>query len=111
MFTQPFFDVRFAEICLDQLDGIETFVGISPVTSERAARYWERENRVVFPPHFEATLEGCARLTVDLLRLARRYGQRAYLMPITVDPLTYLRAVAAQGFDQGVLSRQQRLPL
>lgn len=97
LFTQPFFDVQFAEVCLDQLDGVETFVGISPVTSERGARYWERENRVVFPPGFEPTLDACAKLTVDLLQLAQTYGQHAYLMPITVEPLTYLRAVASCG--------------
>lgn len=103
IFTQPFFDVRFAEICLEQLDGVETFLGITPVTSERGARYWERENRVVFPPGFEATLDACARLTVDLLQLAKTFGQHAYLMPITVEPLTYLRAVQAYG-GKGILA-------
>ena len=111
LFTQPFFDLRYAEICLDQLDGVETFVGISPVTSERSARYWERENRVVFPPKFEATLEACARLTVDLLQLAEEYGQHAYLMPISVEPLTYLRAVAAHQAGRGILSGRQELSL
>lgn len=92
LFTQPFFDVRLAEMCLDQLDGIDTFLGISPVTSEKSCAYWERTNRVVFPPHFEATLEYCARLTAELLDLAQSYGQHAYLMPIRVDPMAYLSA-------------------
>lgn len=99
LFTQPFFDLRYAGICLDQLDGVEVFVGITPVTSEKSARYWERENRVVFPPKFETTLEASARLTVELIHLAGAYRQRAYLMPITVDPMTYLRAVA--GLEAG----------
>lgn len=92
LFTQPFFDVRLAEICLDQLDGIDTFLGVSPVTSEKSCRYWERTNRVVFPPDFEATLEHCAGLTAELVELARTYNQHAYLMPIRVDPIEYLDA-------------------
>ncbi len=92
LFTQPFFDVRLAEICLDQLDGLDTFLGISPVTSAKSCAYWERTNRVVFPPHFEATLEYCARLTADLINLVQSYGQHAYLMPIRVDPMAYLAA-------------------
>lgn len=90
LFTQPFFDLRFAEICLDQLTEIPTFIGISPVTSERNAKYWERENRVVFPPGFEMTLDYSARLSARLIELAQSYGQHAYLMPITVDPVEYL---------------------
>lgn len=90
LFTQPFFDLRLAEICLDQLHGCDTFLGISPVTSAKSCAYWERTNRVVFPPHFEATLEYCARLTADLIQLVQSYGQHAYLMPIRVDPLDYL---------------------
>jgi len=109
LFTQPFFDLRFAEICLDQLEGIEVFVGITPVTSEKSARYWERENRVVFPPRFEATLEACARLTVALIQLAQSYGQRAYLMPISVDAMTYLRAVASVEAAESILCSGRRL--
>lgn len=93
LFTQPFFDVRFAEICLDQLVGIETFVGLSPVTSEKSRGYWERTNRVVFPKEFVPTLEHCARLAGDLLRVVEEHGQHAYLMPIRVEPKVYIEAV------------------
>lgn len=110
LFTQPFFDLEFAEKCLKELEGVATFLGITPVTSEKSARYWERANRVVFPPGFEATLEGCARLTVELLELVQTYGQRAYLMPITVEPLTYLRAVAACGDGERLLAGRQAPP-
>lgn len=89
-FTQPFFDERLAEMCLDQLAVVPTFIGICPVTSERSAKYWERENRVVFPPGFEMSLEHGAKLTARLVRLAIKYKQHAYLMPITVDASTYL---------------------
>jgi len=109
LFTQPFFDPRFAAICLDQLDGVEVFVGITPVTSEKSARYWERQNRVVFPPGFEATLEACARLSVELMQLAREYGQRAYLMPIAVDPMAYLKAVAAAEGGEALLCGRHEL--
>lgn len=95
LFTQPFFDLRLAEICLDQLEGIETFVGISPVTSEKSRQYWERTNRVVFPPHFEATLEHCARLGGELIKLCQARGQHVYLMPIRVDAIAYIEATLA----------------
>lgn len=95
LFTQPFFDARLAEICLEQLDGIPTFIGISPVTTEASRRYWERTNRVLFPPSFIPTLEYCAQLSADLLAVAESHGQNAYLMPIKVDPVTYLESVFA----------------
>lgn len=95
LFTQPFFDLRMAEICLDQLEGVPTFVGITPVTSEKSRKYWERTNRVVFPPHFEATLEYCARLGGDLIQLCQARAQHVYLMPIRVDPIAYIEATFA----------------
>ena len=95
LFTQPFFDLRMAEICLEQLEGIETFVGISPVTSEKSREYWERTNRVVFPPHFEATLEYCARLGGELIRMCQSRGQHVYLMPIRVDAVAFIEATFA----------------
>ncbi len=93
LFTQPFFDVRLAEMCLEQLEEIPTFIGISPVTTDASRRYWERTNRVVFPPSFVPTLEYCTKLSVDLLAAAEAHDQHAYLMPIKVDPVTYLESV------------------
>lgn len=104
LFTQPFFDVRLAEMCLEQLDGTDTFVGISPVTSEKSCRYWERTNRVVFPVDFEATLDYCSRLTAELIELTRSFNQHAYLMPIRVDPIEYL----TQAF--GILESASSVP-
>lgn len=93
LFTQPFFDARLAEICLEQLSGIPTFVGITPVTTERSRAYWERTNRVVFPPRFQATMEYCAALGRDLLDIASAHGQHAYVMPIRVDAVLYVDAL------------------
>ena len=95
LFTQPFFDVRLAEICLDQLAGVPTFVGITPVTTEKSRAYWERTNRVVFPSRFVPTLEYCAALARDLLDAALAHGQHAYLMPIRVDAALYVEQVFA----------------
>lgn len=95
-FTQPFFDPRYAEICLDQLAHVDTFIGISPVTTEKSRAYWERTNRVVFPSGFKPTLEYCARLTAELIHLAESHGQHAYLMPIRLEPQVYLGAAFAE---------------
>jgi len=103
-FTQPFFDLRFAEICLDQLAGIDTFVGISPVTSDKSRAYWERTNRVVFPKDFVPTLDYCARLTADLLHMTESHGQHAYLMPIRVDAKEYIQAAFSHARAAGAMS-------
>jgi len=104
-FTQPFFDTNLAWVCLEQLRHVDTFVGISPVTSEKSARYWERTNRVVFPEGFTPTLEHSIGLSRELIELANDCGQHAYLMPITVDAVTYLRSVFAD-----VKARETILP-
>lgn len=109
LFTQPFFDTARAEECLCHLEGIETFIGIAPVTSEKSRLYWEKTNQVDFPRQFEPTLEYAAQLTADLIEVASAHGQHAYLMPIRIAPLEYLKAVFAQIDPQRVtfLSRAQ----
>jgi methylenetetrahydrofolate reductase (NADPH) len=92
-FSQPFFDPRLAEIYLEQLHNTAVFLGIAPVITDNSVRYWMTTNHVVFPPQFSLTLEDNATLSRELMALATRYGQHAYLMPIKVPIRSYLDAV------------------
>ena len=53
-FTQPLFDLRLLEICMEMLPGQTVYWGVAPVLGARAKAYWETTNRVVFPAGFRA---------------------------------------------------------
>jgi methylenetetrahydrofolate reductase (NADPH) len=93
VFTQPFFDLKFADIYLDQLRDTQVFLGISPVTTEQSMSYWKTRNHVVFPLEFVPTYEYNVGLTKRLLALAASYSQHTYLMPIRLDASAYASAV------------------
>lgn len=89
-FTQPFFCPHLLEAWLEQLQDTEVWVGVSPVTTASFKTYWEKTNKVVFPPNFSTTLVENCQNERQLLSIAERYGQKAYLMPITVSTTEYL---------------------
>ena len=95
-FTQPFFSAPLLEAWLEQLAGTEVWVGVSPVTTESFKAYWEKTNQVVFPQGFRIDLASNCQNERDLLDLARKHGQKAYLMPITVSTEEYLPALLPQ---------------
>lgn len=89
-FTQPFFDVRWAEIYLEQLQNCPVFLGISPVQTQSSQNYWTTRNNVVFPTDF--SLENDYTISVSrALMTAANKGHHTYLMPIKVDPVSFLR--------------------
>lgn len=90
LFTQPFFEPDLLAIWLRQLGDLETYVGISPVTSQGSVQYWENVNQVVFPPDFRTDLEYNRETGNRLLDVAAAFGQKAYLMPITISAQKYL---------------------
>jgi methylenetetrahydrofolate reductase (NADPH) len=93
LFTQPFFCESLLEAYLKYFPGAEIWVGISPVTSKSSIRYWENVNKVAFPSDFESGLEYASAQAKRLLKVAEKYGQNSYLMPITIKPKEYLPAV------------------
>ena len=95
VFSQPFFDTELAKAYLEALSHTQLFLGISPVTTEKSKRYWKTVNNVVFSSAFDPTLAYNAALADDLIGLANRYDQHVYLMPITLDPITYLKSVTS----------------
>jgi len=96
-FTQPFFDVQFARIFLDQLEGCEVYLGISPVTSEKSQNYWITRNKAIFPKGFNLSLEANCIVAKQLMALAKKYHQHTYHMPIKVSAATYLSALQQIG--------------
>ncbi len=95
LFTQPFFDLRLAEVWSDLLVELPTrvFWGATSVASERSRRYWTGRNRVVLPRGFEATEAYASRFAADLAAFARARGDDVYFMPIRVPASRYLSAV------------------
>ena len=89
-FTQPLFDVRLMEICMDMLEGQNVYWGVAPVLGARAKAYWETTNRVVFPRDFAPEMAWNRDFARAALKLIRARGGNAYLMPIRVDLAGYL---------------------
>lgn len=92
-FTQPLFDLRLLEICMDMLAGQNMYWGIAPVLGARAKAYWETTNRVVFPRDFAPDMAWNRDFARAALKLVQTRGGNAYLMPIRVDLGTYLRGL------------------
>ena len=49
LFAQPFFELRYIEVCVDVLPVTEIFWAVSPVLSAASRRYWEVKNHALFP--------------------------------------------------------------
>ena len=94
-FTQPFFCPHLLEAWLEQLVHTEVWVGVSPVTTASFKTYWENTNKVVFPPDFRIDLQSNCQNERSLLEIAAKFGQKAYLMPITVSTAEYLPVLFA----------------
>jgi methylenetetrahydrofolate reductase (NADPH) len=92
-FTQPFFSEALLEAWLEQLSQTEVWVGVSPVTTASFKAYWENVNQVVFPKDFGIDLASNCQNERKLFGIARKHGQKAYLMPVTVNTQEYLPAL------------------
>lgn len=90
LFTQPFFDPRLMGIYADMLEGVEVFWGVSPVVTERSAKYWRTRNKAVFPRGFQPSLAWNRHFACRALDFASRRGGHIYFMPIRVDLHDYL---------------------
>jgi len=93
LFTQPFFDVKLAEIYCEQLAHTAVFLGISPVLSTNSYQYWVTVNNVVFPADFDTSLAHNAAVAKALLKVSKAQGQHSYIMPIKTDIASYLESV------------------
>lgn len=84
-FSQPFYDLRMVEIYAEHLQGVETFFGLSPITTLASMNYWEVKNKVKFPASFEAEYEWNIEFSNKVIEMARETGFNIYFMPIRIN--------------------------
>ncbi|WP_208630007.1 methylenetetrahydrofolate reductase [Gluconacetobacter entanii] len=89
-FTQPIFDMRMLDLCMNWLHGENVFWGISPVVGPRSRSYWETTNHVIFHHDFEPTMEANIAFARQMMRTVRAQGGNVYLMPLRVNLQRYL---------------------
>ncbi len=92
-YTQPFFSLGMLELWAEQLPEAEIWFGIAPVYTERSKNYWERTNKVVFPPSFSFARDYNTRLARQLLVTISEVRQRACLQPVANGALEYLKDI------------------
>ncbi|MCI6158517.1 MAG: methylenetetrahydrofolate reductase [Selenomonadaceae bacterium] len=92
-FTQPFYDMRYLSLYADMLQGTEVYWGVSPVMTARSKSYWERKNKVVFPPEFETSLDWAVAFTHRVMEFAEAHDGSLYVMPIKTNLEAYLDGV------------------
>ena len=89
-FTQPIFDMRMLDLCMNWLHGENVFWGISPVVGPRSRSYWETTNHVIFPHDFDPTLEANIAFARQMMDTVAQAGGNTYLMPLRVKLERYL---------------------
>lgn len=92
-YTQPFFSVGMLELWAEQLPDTEIWFGIAPIYTERSRNYWERVNKVVFPPNFSFDRNYNTRLARQLLVTISETKARACLQPVANGALEYLQDI------------------
>ncbi|MDZ4725056.1 MAG: methylenetetrahydrofolate reductase [Leptospira sp.] len=88
--TQPFFDLRLIDIFTEKLRGMEVYIGISPVISDKSQSYWESRNRAYFPKGFNPTIDWNVSYAKDVINYCASNELNIYLMPIRINLEEYL---------------------
>ncbi|GBQ43226.1 methylenetetrahydrofolate reductase [Komagataeibacter europaeus] len=89
-FTQPIFDMRMLDLCMNWLHGENVFWGISPVIGPKSRSYWETTNHVIFPHDFDPTLDANIAFARQMMDTVAQAGGNTYLMPLRVNLERYL---------------------
>lgn len=92
-FSQPFYDRRMVEVYAEQMQGLETYVGISPIVSNASMNYWEVKNQVRFPAGFRPDYEWSIDFANAMMAEAEHAGLNVYFMPIRIDLQRYFQAI------------------
>jgi len=88
-FSQPFYDSRMIEIYAEHMQGIDTFIGLSPITTMASKNYWEIKNKVKFPSSFKPEIEWNIGFSNQVIAMAKQAGFNIYFMPIKIDLKKY----------------------
>ncbi len=84
-FSQPFYDIRMIEIYLEQMQGVDTYIGLSPIVTESSMHYWEVKNKVQFPTGFQPQLDWNIQFARQVIDLVKETEMNIYFMPIRID--------------------------
>ncbi len=84
-FSQPFYDIRMIEIYIEQMQGLETFIGLSPITTQSSMHYWEVKNKVRFPAGFRPDYDWNIAFSNQAIQIALDAGMNIYFMPIRIE--------------------------
>ena len=84
-FSQPFYDIRMIEIYAEHLQGVDTYIGLSPITTLSSKNYWEIKNKVKFPANFNIDLDWNVAFSNKVIAMAKEIGFNIYFMPIKID--------------------------
>ena len=92
-FSQPFYDKRLIDIYAEHMQGLETFIGISPITTQASMNYWEVKNKVKFPLSFRPDYDWNVNFANDVMASAAANGLNVYFMPIRIDLERYFGGI------------------
>lgn len=92
-FSQPFYDKRLIDIYAEHMQGLETFIGISPITTQASMNYWEVKNKVKFPLSFRPDYDWNVSFANDVMASAAANGLNVYFMPIRIDLERYFGGI------------------
>ncbi|WP_347990129.1 methylenetetrahydrofolate reductase [Methylomonas sp. AM2-LC] len=92
-FSQPFYDHRLIDIYIEHMEGLETYIGISPITSLASMNYWEVKNRVKFPKDFRPDYDWNVEFANRVIATAGAAGANVYFMPIRIDLERYFEGI------------------
>lgn len=92
-FSQPFYDQRMIEIYAEQMTGLETYIGISPITTQASMNYWEVKNKVKFPKSFRPDYDWNVEFANSVIATAAASGLNVYFMPIRIDLERYFGGI------------------
>ncbi len=73
--------------------GLETYIGISPITTKASMNYWEVKNKVKFPKSFRPDYEWNIEFANDVIALAAANHLHVYFMPIRIDLGLYFEGI------------------
>lgn len=92
-FSQPFYDSRMIDIYAEHMQGLETYIGISPITSQASMNYWEVKNKVKFPKTFRPDYDWNVEFANRVIAAAAANGWHVYFMPIRIDLQRYFAGI------------------
>jgi len=90
-FSQPFYDSRLIDIYAEHMQGLDTYIGLSPITSLSSMHYWEIKNKVKFPANFRPEYDWNVAFANQVIETAVVSGLNIYFMPIKIDLQKYFK--------------------